>query len=296
MKSRALVNDFVIDALKVYVANDEGSVEIFDLEKRKKVGEIFLKPYRTTKGDLVNVKVLSVDRFNRKTLILSTAKDGYRNLWLHDGRKLIPIITKERKMVIKEARFIDDKNFALATLGYDIIKYTLNDDYKIFNNHIEESAFSDMELSEDKKSLAAVSESGQMSLIDLKSGKILRQPKPLNLDNVYKLDYKKGNIITAGEDRRVGVYPKDRKPYFIKSDFLIYCVALSPSGKYGVYSANEDSDLVLFEIKSGKKIHTLTGQKSLPSTIKFFDENGLFSAGYSNEIYYWYLKDKNSLE
>ncbi len=294
LKSRALVNDFVIDALKIYVANDEGSVEIFDLRERKKVGEIFLKPYLSTKQKWVNVKILSVDRLNEKTLILSTTQNGYRELWLHDGLKLTKLIDEKRKLVIKEARFLDEKNFALATLGYEIIRYTLNDDYKVYSRHIEESAFSDMALSEDKKTLATVSESGQMSIVDTKNGKILKQPKPLNLDNVYKVAYKGGNIITAGEDRRVGVYPKNKKPYFIKSDFLVYCVALSPSGELGVYSSNEDSDLVVFEIKSGKKIHTLTGQKAIPSTIKFFDENGLFSAGYSNEIYYWYLKDLNS--
>ncbi|MCH9740293.1 MAG: hypothetical protein K0U38_05585 [Epsilonproteobacteria bacterium] len=62
------------------------------------------------------------------------------------------------------------------------------------------------------------------------------------------------------------------------------------------YSANESSDLQLFEVKTGKKIHLLKGQDSVPSTIEFFNEDGFFSAGYGNTIYYWYLQDFNVTE
>jgi WD40 repeat protein len=293
MQSKGMVNDFVLDGLKLYVANDEGSVEIFDLRERRKTGEIFIQPMKTTKGDWVNVKILSVDRRNGKTLIVSTAEKGYRNIWLHDGKKLHPVITQKRKSTVKKARFIDDKNFLFGTLGYDIIRYTLNDDYKVYKHHIEESAFSDMVLSTDKKTAVTASESGQVTIIDTQTGKILKQPVPLNLDNIYKVAYQNGNIITAGQDRRVGVYPQNAKPYAIKSNFLVYCVGLSPSGKLGVYSSNEENDLQLFNVESGKKLHILTGHESIPSTIRFFDEDGFFSAGYGNTIYYWYLKDYN---
>jgi len=293
MQSKGLVNDFVLDDLKLYVANDEGSVEIFDLRKRKKTDEIFIQPMLTAKGDWINVKILSVDRKNGKTLIVSTAEKGYRNIWIHDGQKLSPVITQKRKSTVKKARFIDDKNFFFGTLGYDIIRYTLNDNYKVYKHHIEESAFSDMALSEDKKTAVTASESGQITIVSTETGEILRQPAPLNLDNIYKVAYQNGTIITAGQDRRVGVYPKNAKPYAIKSKFLIYSVGLSPSGKLGIYSSNEKNDLQLFDIKTGKKLHILTGHDSVPSTIRFFDEDGFFSAGYGNTIYYWYLKEYN---
>jgi WD40 repeat protein len=150
-----------------------------------------------------------------------------------------------------------------------------------------------MELSADKKTAVTASESGQVTIVSTKTGEILKQPAPLNLDNIYKLAYQNGNIITAGQDRRVGVYPQNAKPYTIKSNFLVYSVGLSPSGKLGVYSSNEENDLQLFDVESGKKLHTLTGHESIPSTIRFFDENGFFSAGYGNTIYYWYLRDYN---
>jgi len=40
LKSKGLVNDFVLDGMELYVANDEGSVEVFNIQTRKKVNEI----------------------------------------------------------------------------------------------------------------------------------------------------------------------------------------------------------------------------------------------------------------
>ena len=111
------------------------------------------------------------------------------------------------------------------------------------------------------------------------------------MDNIYKVAYKNGNIITAGQDRRVGVYPKEGKPYYIRSDFLVYAVGLSPNGKIGVYSSSEKSDLQLFNVASGKKTDRLVGHVAIPSTIRFFSHEGFFSAGYENRIFYWHLKE-----
>lgn len=51
IKSRGLVNDFVIDGFYLYVANGDGSVEIFDIREQKKVSEIFIKPYKNVRGE-----------------------------------------------------------------------------------------------------------------------------------------------------------------------------------------------------------------------------------------------------
>ena len=293
LKSCGLVNDFVLDNFHLYTATNEGIVEIFDIRIQKKVGEILLPSHMSSMGEEVPTKVLSVDRLNGKTLIVSTDIDGYRDVWLHDGKVLKSIIDKDKKVTVKEARFINGEEFMYGTLGYDVTRYSTNDgSYSVYKEHIEQSAFSDMAMSEDKKRMVSASESGKVTLIDVKSGRVLNEFESLNVDNIYKLDYKKGTIITAGQDRRVGVYPKVGKPYYIKSDFLVYSVGLSPSAKIGVYSANEHNDLQLFEVRSGKKLNILKGHDSVPSTIKFFDEKGFFSAGFGYSIYYWNLDFK----
>ena len=290
LHSCGLVNDFVLDDFHLYTATNEGVVEIFDIRIRKKVGEILFPSHMSALGEEVPTKILSVDRLNGKTLIVSTDIDGYREVWIHDGKVLKSIIDKNKKFVVKEARFINEEEFAYGTLGYDMARYSTNDgSYQVYSEHIEQSAFSDMAMSEDKKSMVTASESGKVTLIDVKSGKVLNEFESLNVDNIYKLDYKNGTIITAGQDRRVGIYPKVGKPYYIKSDFLVYSVGLSPSAKIGVYSANEHNDLQIFDVKSGKKLDILKGHDSVPSTIKFFDEKGFFSAGFGYSIYYWRL-------
>jgi len=49
-------------------------------------------------------------------------------------------------------------------------------------------------------------------------------------------------------------------------------------------------------VKSGKKLDILKGQESVPSTIKFFDEKGLFSAGFGYNIYYWHIESNKLKE
>ena len=290
MQTSGLVNDFVVDRDKVYVATNEGTVDIFDLRERKLVNQIFIKPTLSVQGELITSNVLSVDRHNNKTLIVSTSTSAFRNVWLHDGEKLSHVINTDKKQVIRKARFIDDAHFMFGSAGYEMTKYTLNDDYSIYKTHVEPSAFSDMELSEDKSIMITASESGAVSVSDVKTGKVIKKHDSLNVDNIYKVAYKNGNIITAGQDRRVGVYPKEGKPYYIRSDFLVYAVGLSPSGKMGVYSSGEKSNLQLFDVSSGRKLDRLIGHVAVPSTIRFFSEEGFFSAGYENKLFYWHLK------
>jgi WD40 repeat protein len=285
LKTSGLVNDFVIDGSKLYVATTEGVVDIFDLQTQKLIEKIELPSDISTKQEKIPAKILSVDRLANKTLLVSASTKAYKDVWLHDGKKL----KVKDKLAIKEARFIDEKNFLFGTLGYELMRYTNDENYAVYKTHVEESAFSDLVIDKNKTLMISASESGQVTISDLKSGKILKKPPPQNLDNIYKLAYKNGTIITAGQDRRVGVYPKTGKAYHIKSNFLVYAVGISPSGKTGIYSSGEDNILQLFNIKDGTKTDKLLGQNAIPNTIKFFDEIGVFSAGYDDTIYYWYL-------
>ncbi|MEA2018570.1 MAG: hypothetical protein U9N59_08985 [Campylobacterota bacterium] len=165
--------------------------------------------------------------------------------------------------------------------------YTASDSYNSYTSHLEQSSFSDLELSEDKKTMVTASESGRVIVSDVKTGQIIKKLPVLNLDKVYQLSYRNGNIITGGEDRKVGVYPKNGKPYFIKSEFLVYSVGLTPSGKIGVYSCDEHSTLQLFDVETGDKKDKLLRLYAIPTTLKFYDEKGLFAAGYENKIFYW---------
>jgi len=287
IKSKGFVNDFVIDGSKLYVANDEGSVEVFDLKTKKLIDEIFIDPIYTTKQVWQNARILSVDRFEGNTLIVSNTTNAYRNIWIHDGKNLKHIIKQKDRIAIKEARFLTKDKLLFGTLGYEMMVYNSVDSYNTYETQVEQSSFADLVLSEDKKTMATSSESGQVTISNTATGQLIRKLKPLNLDKVYQVAYKNGVIITAGQDRKVAVYPINKEPYTIKSSFLVYSVGLSTNGKTGIYSSDEHSTLQLFDTQTGKKTHQLIGHYAIPTTIKFYDNKSLFSAGYENKIFYW---------
>ncbi|MCP4971688.1 MAG: nitrate reductase [Arcobacter sp.] len=290
LETRGLVNDLTLDGKHLYIANSMGTIEIFDLFKQKRIDEIVLPPMYNKFEELVTSKILSVDRLNGKTLFVSTTLKAFREVWLHDGVNLKKIIKTKDKLSIKEARFINDNSFMLGTLSHEVILYNMSDNYKKYSRHLEESTFSDLVISEDKNTMISSSESGRVTLTNIKTGDIINTFESENVDNIYKVDYKNGNIITAGQDRRVGVYLKDSDPYYIQSDFLVYVVGLNPSSNIGIYSSGEENILQTFDLKTKKKKHRLIGHYSTPTTIKFISEFELFSSGDENKVFYWNIK------
>lgn len=77
------------------------------------------------------------------------------------------------------------------------------------------------------------------------------------LINEHKLyvAYRNGVSITAGQDRRVAVDQENQDSYYLKSDFLVYCVGLSPSAEIGIYTDGEDNYLQIFNIQTKQKGH-----------------------------------------
>lgn len=287
--SKGHVLDFVYENAKLYVANDAGSIEVFDLTKQEKVDEIIVPKLITSKNETIAAKIISIDRYKGKTLFVTNTTKAFRNVWIHDGKQLKQLIGPKDKMSIKQAKFIDETNYLFGTLGHELIVYNTQDNYKAYTKHVENSAFTDMTLTLDKKHVLTSSESGRVTLSQTNNGKVLKIFESLNVDNIYKIAYANQTLITAGQDRRVGVYANNQEPYYIKSDFLVYCASLNPSATLGIYSSGEDNNLQLFDIKNGEKKDTLIGHYGIPSTIKFINDKELFSAGYENNIFYWNL-------
>ncbi len=291
LHATGLVTDFVIDGFELYASTDMGSIDIFDIRTRKMIRQITLEPLKDFKGELIPAKVFSVDRHNGKTLIVSASADGYRDVWVHDGRELQNIITPADKLVIQEARFIDDEKILFGTLDYDVILYDTQEKYQAYKHHVAQGSFSDIDLSADHTRMITADESGEVTLSDVKTSEVLEVFSTQNVDKVYKIAYRNGTVITAGQDRRVGVYPKDGEPYHIKSDFLVYCAGLSPDGSIGVYASGVDNDLQTFDVRNGKKRDRLIGHFATLTTIHFLNENELFSAGDENDIFFWSLRE-----
>lgn len=289
-KSTGFVNDFAIGENRLYVGNDAGVVDVFDIKSAKIINQISLPLLTSSMNQIIPADVLSVDFLNGKLLIMSVGHDSYRNVWIYENNKLKQILDEKRKLTIKKARFVNDEKIMLATLGSDIILYDTKEAYNLYSSHVSSSAMGDIAFSEDKKEMILSDESGAVKLIDVASSKTTKNYDSQNVDNIYKVAYKNGTIITAGQDHRVGVYQREQKPYYLKSDFLVFCVGLSPSGNIGIYSSGEENVLQLFDVKTKIKLDRLVGHKNIINNILFINEKELFSSSRDSNIYYWKLK------
>jgi len=281
------VTDFVVDGERICVANDRGMVEVFDLRTRELLDRIVLAPVRSGLGDFVPARVHSVDHRHGKLLIVGSGEDAYRNVWLYSGHTLVKLIGTERKLMVKEARFVDDDRIVMGTFASRIVLHYLGEKFESYSKQVTQSTLGDIALSADRRRLVMSDESGEVRILDVESGRVETVYDSQNVDNVYKVAHAAGVTITAGQDRRVGVYREGAKPYHIKSDFLVYAVGISDDGRIGVYSSGENNDLQLFETATGRKLDRLVGHRSLINRIVFFKKRYLISAGDENEVLFW---------
>jgi len=289
LHTKGVINDFVIDGNKLYVATSNGTVDIFDLKTKKLVHQIALPALLFGSGKMVRASISSVDVFKGKVLLVSNTGHNYRNVWQYENYELEQIVDEKQKLIIKEARFIDEEHVIFATIDGDIILYETGEKYQVYNKHIANSTLGDIALSKDKKKLVSVDESGALKIFDTSSGSQAKKIKAKNLDKVFHVAHSNGVSITGGQDRRVAVYSELQESYYLKSSFLVYCVGLSPSGDIGVYSDGEENILQTFDTYTGKKKDRLIGHKRIISQIRFVNEKMLFSSDQGYDIFFWEL-------
>jgi len=285
--SGGFVTDVVLDGDKIYVATDMGSVDIFALGSEKMIAQIVLEPVISGRGELMPAHISRIDRQNSKTLIVSMGKDNYRNVWIEEGGKLKQIIDERKKLLIREAHFVDDDRIVFGTFDADIVLYNISEGYKSYEKANSQSTLSDLVLSADAKTMVTADESGAVRVYEVESAKLNSEYDSQNVDKIYSVAYSNGVVVTGGEDRRVAVYQEGVKPYHLKSDFLVYAVGVSPNGKTGVYSDGESQVLQLFNTTTKKKLDRLVGHKEIVNKIIFISEHSLISSGEQNELFFW---------
>jgi hypothetical protein len=282
------VNDFVYNGHKLYVATSNGSVEIFDTKKYKKIKSIKLPKIKDFMGDDIYAKIYSVDYLNGDILFVSQGNKGYREIWIYN-KKLSKIIGIDKKLFIRKARFIDKRHILIALLSNQVILLDLKNSNFIYNIQANASSFSDFVLNDKKDRFYLTDESGIVREFETKSGKETKIVGSKNLDKVFQLDYKNGVIITAGQDRKSVVYSK-YSSYELMFGFLLYSCALSPSAKMGAIAFNEQNEVLVFDVNTKSKKFILRGQDSTLTKIIFVNEKEIWTSSDSKNINYWRIK------
>ncbi|CAA6812650.1 MAG: Periplasmic nitrate reductase component NapL [uncultured Sulfurovum sp.] len=284
--------DMVLFNNELIIATDNGLLQVYDYEQKKFIKEIQLPKVKDFMGDLVSPRVFSVDKIETQYLLLSdSGKGGYVNMWVEKKGVLTQLLNAKVKMAAIKARFIDEKHILLGLLSNEAVLFNVLTKKEIYRVQLNESKFSDFALNDDKSQAVFACESGVLNIIDSKSGKIVKVLKGVNVDNVYKVDFKKEIISGAGQDRRGSIYNAlTGMGTYIEGSFLIYATGLSPSTNSVAFAMDEQNNISIYKRKSKVKIAELKGQKSTLNNIVFKDENILFSSSDDNNVLMWNLK------
>lgn len=291
LESSGAVVDLLYKDGKLYSATAASSVDIFDVETKKIIKKIEVDKIKDFTGEIIDSKVYSVDIIKDKILILSQGKKGYRRVHIHENNKTDLIIPYTDKLYIAKAKFLDENTLLLALLSNEIISYDIKNKKTNWRVQVSLSKFSDFALNEKKCEVAIADESGDLQILKISDGSIIKTLAGNNLDNIFQVDYKNGIIATAGQDRRVVVYnTKLHSSYYKLGKFLIYSVGLSPSGKIAGYASNEQNDVTVFKTNTKSVIGKFTGNKMTLSNIVFINETEMFVGCDDKTINYYKIK------
>jgi WD40 repeat protein len=285
--SSGFVNSFVVNEGLLYVGNDAGMVDVFDIKTQKMIHNISLPLIESGTNKLIPQNILSVDYLNGKVLIVSIGENAYRNVWIYENFELKQIVDESKKLTIKKALFVSNERILFGTFSAEIILHDMKENYNLYTSHVTQSTMGDIVLSNDKSKMLMSYESGEVRVIDVMSSHVEQIHSSQNVDNVYNVAFNNGVLVTAGQDRRVGVYRDKETAYHLKSDFLVYAVGVSPSGRTGAYASGEKQHIQLFDTQNKVLGDRLIGHTSRINQIWFKDEKELFSTENSNIIYYW---------
>ena len=286
--------DMVLSGDTLIVATDMGHIEIYDAVSREKLKEISIPDVKDFMGDITPARVMSADMTGDQYLLLSdSGKGGYSDLYLYKNSILTKLLGAEDKEAIIKARFVDEGHILLGYLSDEVALLDIGTKKELYRTQLSESKFSDFMLNEKKTEAVFSCESGVLSVVDVKNGKVIKELKGQNVDNVYRVDFKAGKVSGAGQDRRGSLYEvSSEKGSYIEGEFLIYGTALSPSAKKVAFSMDEKNNISIYDTSNKSKIALLKGQKSTLNVILFQDENRLFSASDDSSIMVWDLNKK----
>jgi len=275
---------------KIIAGTSAGTLEIFKMDDASKLSQIVFPKIKDFTGDEVAPKLFSVDMLGKTLLAVVQASNGARELYLVEEGTPKVLIDAHANLFISKAKFVDKNRILVALLSNELLLWDIKEKKEIYRIQPSSSHFSDFALNETKTMVASSSESGEITLFDASSGNVIKVLKGGNVDNVYKVDFKKDAILCAGQDRRGIIYDLKSGAYDrYDGSFLIYAGALSPSLNLGAFAFNEQNDIVLFDLGTKSKIHTLKGQKSTLNTIVFANDKELVSSSDDQFIMIWRL-------
>ena len=271
------ISKVVFDKDYLIAGLENGEVHIKDFKSLKLIKKLSLPKIEDFMGDKIAMPIYSLDIMDNKVLILGEGSEAVRILYLYDIKndKLTHIFTTPTTYM--KAKFIDKNTILFGLLSDEISLYSLKDKKSIYTKSVGSYVFSTFAMNNSKTKVVFGDESGIVKLVDIKTGKKLKEFNKFNKDKTISLDFVKDLVINGSSDRRVSLF-RTNGEYLTKIEvkFLPYAVAISPNEKYFAVQYNEKNDIAIYD-KYGKIINIIKGQTMPLNGMKFIDNNTLLS-------------------
>ncbi|MGP1450666.1 MAG: WD40 repeat domain-containing protein [Wolinella sp.] len=284
-----VLSSSLIDGV-LYLGTDSGRVNIYNIKDDTFSEPIILSKIKTHFTDDEFAKVFSIDELDGRLMVLSETSYGKRILHIFetiDGVRKETRTIKLQNESIKKALFLDANTALVGSLSNELYFIDLSSEQIKFTKKFSIASLSDFELSKDRNMVAVGCESGIVYIYEPKSNSVLNELS-FHKDNMYDIDYKNGAIITGGVDRHAGVYIDST--YMMKSNFLVYAVALSSDAKYGAFMSDELSDVDVFDTKTRDIFLRIKTAQSTLNGIHFLDNDTLITVAYEKKVKFWRIR------
>ena len=267
------------------------TIDVFSLSSRRLLYKISFPTISDFMGDVIKPKVYDIDKLPNNDALIATVQGnrGFANVYIIKNRKATLIIKDvESKMMIKRVKFVNENTILLGLLSNELVRFDIANKKIIYRVQISAYTFSDIVLNKQRTEVITADESGIIHIINAATGKIIKELSGKNVDNIYQIDYQGSTIICGGQDRRLSIYHRNTsQSYYLQSSFLIYSVGLSPSGKLGAYSANEENDIKIFNTVSKQDVAVLHGSETIITHILFTSESEIITSSDDTNILFW---------
>ncbi|GAB6074605.1 WD40 repeat domain-containing protein [Nautilia lithotrophica] len=271
---------------------ENGSVVIKDFNTLKEIDKITLPQIHDFMGDLIAMPIYSLDISpdNNKLMILAEGEDAKRELFIYyfDSKKLDHIFTT--KETLMKGTFIGNNKIFFALLSDEALLYDLKNRKNIYRTQVGNYVFSTYAINKSKTLAVFGDESGALKVVDIKTGRKIKELKGFNKDKTLSCDIEKNLAINGSSDMRVAVYDINTgySKLTLKVKFLPYGATISPDLTKFAVQYNEKNDIAIYSMYN-KLLNVLNGHTMALNGIKFLDNQTIISFSPA-EILIWKLK------
>jgi len=270
---------------------ENGQIVIKDFNTLKNLYTITLPKIHDFMGDLISMPIYSLDISpdNKHLMILAEGEDAKRELFIYDidTQKLNHIFTS--KETFMKGTYIGNDKIFFALLSDEAMLYDLKNKKSVYRTQVGNYVFSTYSVNSDKTLAVFGDESGALKVVDIKTGKKIKELKGFNKDKTLSCDIEKNLAINGSSDMRVAIYDikNGYSKLTLKVKFLPYGATISKDLKKFAVQYNEKNDIAIYSMYN-KLLMVLKGHTMALNGIKFLDKNTIISFSPA-EILIWKL-------